>query len=235
MVDPDSLGNPSGDSADTTLTLGRLPLVWDGVTVSFDAPATGSLPAISVPGYVYFVSTGQVNVYAPWELEGYPSAQVKLTYAGSIRSNVVTVPVSNYTPAFLMYGSGSVLIADARDNNTGALITTTSPAAAGEVLQLYCNGLGPVSNQPASGDPAPGSPNLAQTTTPVTVSIGGKSAPVIFAGLTPPFVGLYLVDVTVPSGLTSGNQPITVSVAGKTSPLSVTSGSTTYNIVLPVK
>jgi uncharacterized protein (TIGR03437 family) len=57
---------------------------------------------------------------------------------------------------------------------------------------------------------------------------------VIFAGLTPPFVGLYLVDITVPSGLTAGNQPITVSVAGKTSPASVTSGGTTYNIVLPV-
>jgi len=181
------------------------------------------------------VSTGQVNVYAPWELGNYSSVQVKLTYAGSIRSNVVTVPVSNYTPAFLMYGSGSVFVADARDNNTGALITTTNPATAGEVLQLYCNGLGPVSNQPASGDPAPNYPNLAQTTTPVTVSIGGKSAQVIFAGLTPPFVGLYLVDVTVPSGLASGNQPISVSVAGKTSPASITAGGTTYNIVLPVK
>jgi uncharacterized protein (TIGR03437 family) len=130
------------------------------------------------------------------------------------------------------------LFADARDNNTGALITTSSPATAGEVLQLYCNGLGPVTNRPVplySGDPAPGSPNLAQTTTPVTVSIGGKNAPVAFAGLTPGFVGLYLVDVTVPSGLTPGNQPITVSVAGKTSPVSVISGSTTFNFVLPVK
>ena len=237
LVDPYYLTNPSGDSADATFTSGRLPLTWDGVTVSFDAAATSSLPAISVPGYVYFVSTGQVNVYAPWELENYPSVQVKLTYAESIRSNVVTVPVSNYTPAFLMNGGppASYFVADARDNNTGAPIGTGNPATAGEVLQLYCNGLGPVSNQPASGDPAPNSPNLAQTANAVTVSIGGKNAPVIFAGLTPPFVGLYLVDVTVPSGLASGNQPISVSVAGKTSPASITAGGTTYNIVLPVK
>ena len=237
LVDPYYLTNPSGDSANATFSNGHLPLTWDGVTVSFDAAATSSLPAISVPGYVYFVSSGQVNVYAPWELENYPSVQVKLTYAESIRSNVVTVPVSNYTPAFLMNGGppASFFVADARDNNTGALIGTANPATAGEVLQLYCNGLGPVSNQPASGDPAPNSPNLAQTASAVTVSIGGKNAPVIFAGLTPPFVGLYLVDVTVPSGLASGNQPISVSVAGKTSPASIAAGGTTYNIVLPVK
>jgi uncharacterized protein (TIGR03437 family) len=76
---------------------------------------------------------------------------------------------------------------------------------------------------------------LAQTSTPVTVSIGGQNAPVLFAGLEPPYVGLYLVDVTVPSGLPAGNQPITVSVGGKTSAGSITGGGTTYQIVLPVK
>jgi uncharacterized protein (TIGR03437 family) len=160
---------------------------------------------------------------------------MKVAISGVAFTNVLTVPVSNYTPAFLMYNSGSIFVADARDNNTGALIGPSNPATAGEVLQLYCNGLGPVSNQPASGDPAPGSPNLAQTSSKVTVSIGGVNAPVIFSGLTPPFVGLYLVDVTVPSGLTSGNQPITVTVNGKTSPTSVTASNVTYNIVLPIK
>jgi uncharacterized protein (TIGR03437 family) len=162
-----------------------------------------------------------------------------MIYAGSdpIYSNVVTVPLANYVPAFFMYNSGSVFIADALDNNTYALITTANPATAGEVLQLYCNGLGPVTNSPASGSPAPSGTlaQLAQTTTPVTVTIGGKSAQVIFAGLEPPYVGLYLVDVTVPSGLSSGNQPITVSVGGKTSPGSITASGTTYQIVLPIK
>jgi uncharacterized protein (TIGR03437 family) len=130
-----------------------------------------------------------------------------------------------------------VFIADALDNTTYALITTANPATAGEVLQLYCNGLGPTTNQPASGSPAPSGTltQLANTTTPVTVSIGGQSAQVLFAGLEPPYVGLYLVDVIVPTGVAAGNQPITVSVGGKTSPLSITGGATTYQIVLPVK
>jgi minor extracellular serine protease Vpr len=241
LVDPNYLATPTGDKVDLTYSSGRLPLTWEYVTVSFDAPASGSLPAISVPGFVEFISTTQVNVFVPWELTGYPSVNVKMTYAGTdpIPSNVLSnVPLSTYTPAFFMYNSGSVFIADALDNTTYALITTANPATAGEVLQLYCNGLGPVTNQPASGNPAPSGATIAQlanTTTPVTVSIGGQSAQVLFAGLEPPYVGLYLVDVIVPSGLTSGNQPITVSVGGKKSPGSITGGGTTYQIVLPIK
>jgi uncharacterized protein (TIGR03437 family) len=241
LVDPNYLSNPTtGDKVDVTFSSGRLPLTWDYVTVSFDAPASGSLPAISVPGYVEYVNVGQINAFVPWELENYPSVNVKMTYAGSdpIFSNVISkVPVSNYTPAFFMYNSGSVFIADALDNTTYALITTANPATPGEVLQLYCNGLGPTTNQPASGNPAPSGSlaNLAQTTTPVTVSIGGQSAQVLFAGLEPPYVGLYLVDIIVPSGVAAGNQPITVSVGGKTSPGSITASGTTYQIVLPIK
>jgi hypothetical protein len=47
----------------------------------------------------------------------------------------------------------------------------------------------------------------------------------------PGYAGEYLVDVAVPSGLTSGNQPITISVNGATSPLTV-GGSPVY---LPIK
>jgi uncharacterized protein (TIGR03437 family) len=242
IVDPNDglVDYATGDKVDVTNSSGRLPLTWDYVTVSFDASASGSLPAISVPGYIEYVSNGQINVFVPWELEGYPTVNVKEIYAGSdpIYSNVIgNVPVSTYTPAFFMYNSGSVFVADALDNTTYALITTANPATPGEVLQLYCNGLGPTTNQPASGSPAPSGSlsNLAQTTTPVTVSIGGQNATVLFAGLEPPYVGLYLVDVTVPSGLTAGNQPITVTVGGKTSAGSITGGSTTYQIVLPVK
>ena len=243
LVDPNDMINPTtGDSVDTTLSNGRLPLTWDYITVSFDAPASGNLPAISLPGYVYYIGANQINLYTPWELENYPSVQVKMTAAGSvpIPSNVVTVPLSNYTPAFLMYNSGSVYIADAVDGvNCPApyIIGTSCPATQGALVQFYVNGLGPVTNQPASGDPAPSGTlaQLAQTTTKPVVMIGGQQATVQFAGLAPGFVGLYQVNVYVPTGLTSGNQPITIAIGGKTSPSSISGGGTTYNIVLPIK
>jgi uncharacterized protein (TIGR03437 family) len=45
----------------------------------------------------------------------------------------------------------------------------------------------------------------------VTVTIGGKDATVAYNGLTQGFVGLYQINVVVPSGLT-GIQPVVITV-----------------------
>jgi uncharacterized protein (TIGR03437 family) len=242
LVDPNYLASTTGDKVDTTNSAGRLPLTLDYVTVSFDAAATGSLPAISVPGYIEYVSTSQINVFVPWELENYPSAQVKMIYQGTqpIFSNVLSsVPLNDFTPAFFMYNSGSVFIADAVDGaNCPApyIIGTGCPATRGALVSFYVNGLGPTANQPASGSPAPSdAAHLAITTTQPVVMIGGQQAQIQFSGLAPGFVGLYQVNAYIPSGISTGNQPITIAIGGKTSPTSITASGTTYQIVLPVK
>jgi uncharacterized protein (TIGR03437 family) len=218
MVESDLLNNAIGDGA-TTLPL---PMVLDGVNVSFDVPSAG----ISVPGNLIFVSPGQINVQVPWELQGQSSAQVKVTvdemFGSPLFGNLVTVPLAAYAPA-LFVGSGTVA---AQDAITGAQILASNPARPGETLELYANGLGPVTNTPASGAPAPGgtSADLAKTTTQPVVMIGGQPAQVLFSGLAPGFPGLYQIDVTVPAGLT-GNQQVTVAIGGQTSP----------SVVLPVK
>jgi uncharacterized protein (TIGR03437 family) len=50
--------------------------------------------------------------------------------------------------------------------------------------------------------------------------IGNQPAQVVFSGLTPTAIGLYQIDVYVPTGLTPGMQPVTVSIGGQTSPVS---------------
>src|SRR5207244_2268374 len=95
-------------------------------------------------------------------------------------------------------------------------IDASNPAKAGATIQLYANGLGPVTNQPASGDPAPAGP-YAETPTPV-VMIGTRQAQVLFSGLTPGIGGLYALNVVVPQSLAAGVYPITVSIGGFTSP-----------------
>ena len=97
-------------------------------------------------------------------------------------------------------------------------IDASNPAPAGATIQLYANGLGQVSNQPASGDPAPASP-LAETPTPA-VTIGTQQATGVISGLTPGVGGLYFLNVTVPKSLAPGVYPITVSIGGRTSPAS---------------
>jgi uncharacterized protein (TIGR03437 family) len=101
-------------------------------------------------------------------------------------------------------------------SGTASIITASNPARAGDVLELYGNGFGPVDNQPESGAPAPIAP-LARTKAAPTVSIGGKPAEVSFSGLAPGFAGLYQLNVALPSGLASGSQTVTVSIGGQTS------------------
>jgi uncharacterized protein (TIGR03437 family) len=193
-------------------TANSLPLSLNNITVSFDAPATGSLPAISVPGYLRYVDSQQVNVFVPWELQGYSSVQVKVTANEYNYGTLVTVPVSNYGPAFFETSAGNAAAVDLQ----GQIITPSHPAVRGQTISLYLNGLGPVNNQPASGFPA--ALNATQTTpqTPV-VMIGGQSAPVSYSGLAPSFVGLYQVNVTVPSNISAGAQSLTIAIGGVTS------------------
>jgi uncharacterized protein (TIGR03437 family) len=46
------------------------------------------------------------------------------------------------------------------------------------------------------------------------VSIGGTNAKVLFAGLSPGSVGLYQIDVQIPTGVSTGNVPLVVTQAG---------------------
>src|SRR5579872_3284382 len=206
LVNPSELSNSTGDSA-TLTTTNALPLMIDGTTVSFDVPSAG----ISVPGYLTFVSPGQVNVQVPWELENQTTAQVKVTVDEGLFGNVVTVPLQNYTPALFETSTG---VAAALDQNNH-VIGSSNPVARGQVAQLYVNGLGPVTNTPASGNPA--TSTLSTTTAQPVVTIGGQNAAVSFSGLAPGFPGLYQINVTVPSSVSTGNQPITVAIGGQTS------------------
>jgi uncharacterized protein (TIGR03437 family) len=201
------------------------PLNLDGVSVSFDVPgAYDGKPADynGAPGHVVFVAStgGQINLQVPWELQNATSVQVKVNVDGVANSNVVTVPLTQYAPAFFL-SAGIVAAVNAM---TGAVITASNPAHAGDIVELYANGLGPVNNPPASGDPAPSAPPLATTKTPPTVTIGGQAATVLYSGLAPGNPGLYQINVTVP-GVAAGNQTVTLSIGGASAP----------NAVIPIK
>ena len=134
---------------------------------------------------------------------------------GGLESNLVTVPLNTYSPG--------VFPGPAVQDSSYQLITSSNPARRGDTIIIYANGLGPVSNQPASGDPSPSQP-LAETKVSPTVTIGGVGADVKFSGLTPGFVGLYQINAVVPAGAQSGSQPLVVTVNG--------SGSTPVNLAV---
>ncbi len=189
----------------------NLPLAIAATSVSFDVQSAG----ISVPGHVSFVSPNQVNVQVPWELQGQASAQVKVINS-NIASVLKTLPLAGYGPAAFEYtGTDGQLYAAALDAN-GKLITTANPARQGQYISIYANGLGPVTNQSASGATSPESPQLAQSTNQaaVTVTIGGKPALVSFCGLAPDYVALYQLNVVVPTDSATGIQPLVITGNG---------------------
>ncbi|MFN7997529.1 MAG: S8 family serine peptidase [Bryobacteraceae bacterium] len=201
-------GTNLADYSDQAIYL-PLPVGLDNVAFSFDVPSAN----ISVPGRIYYVSPGQVNVQVPWELTGQSSATVKLMI-GYNYSAEYTLPLATYSPGFFTYTLNTQYVAAALDLKY-KLISTTNPAVRGSTVQIYLNGLGPVNSQPASGSTGPQNANATTTATP-TITIGGQNATVSYSGLAPGYVGLYQVNAVVPDGISAGLQQITCSIGGVT-------------------
>jgi len=199
-------GNALADATQVYSTP-SLPVSLSFDSVSFDA---GS---ISLPGHFHFVSPGQINVQIPWEFQGQKSAQMTV-WSSYLGSATYTVPLASYSPGFFANSGNAAVI----DQTSASIVTASNPAKRGDILQLYVNGLGPVSNTPASGDPAAGGPQLSQTPQLPTVTLGGTNLPVSFAGLAPGFIGLYQVNVTIPANAPTGNQPLVITIGGVSSP-----------------
>jgi uncharacterized protein (TIGR03437 family) len=184
-----------------------LPLNLDLTTVSFDVPNAG----ISVPAHLISVSPAQIVAQVPWELQGQSSAQVKVTINCSY-GNVVTVPLQDYAPAWYESTPGTILAGD----QNGGVISATNPAQHGQQITLFGNGLGPVTNQPASGDPA-STTTAAPTTTTPQLTIGDQQVPISTSTLVPGQTGRYQIVLTLPNSLAAGTYPVTITIGGQTS------------------
>src|SRR5207249_2187869 len=85
-------------------------------------------------------------------------------------------------------------------NRDFSLVTPANPARAGDVVLIYLTGLGQTTPALQTGNLQPGT--ALNNTGPVTVTIGGQNALVVYSIASPGFAGLYQIAVTVPSGVT---------------------------------
>jgi uncharacterized protein (TIGR03437 family) len=224
-ISPGGVVNAASYTAGAALAPGSIVSVFGSFPLyaPIDAPSLPLPPslvgvAVNAGGFsapLFFAAGGQVNLQVPWELAGQSQATITATAWGQT-SPAQTVNLVPFSPGiFSMNGKGSGQGA-IRDMSY-QLVDPSNPAEAGSTVLIYCTGLGPVTNQPPTGSPAPGSP-LAETTTKPTVLIGGAPASVQFSGLAPGMVGTYQVNAIVPFGLaTGGTVPVTISIGGITS------------------
>jgi uncharacterized protein (TIGR03437 family) len=202
-----------------SMILAGFSLPW----VTTCAPPSSSAivcPAIVVGGDapLYYVSAAQVNLQVPWEMLPDIAGQLNWSYTISAMLNgeispAQTITVAQFAPmVFTMNsrgtGPGAIL-----DSNY-QLVDPSNPATADSFILIYCTGLGPVTDQPPTGQPALATPLSWTTTTPL-VSIGGVAAAVSFSGLAPGFVGLYQINAEVPAGLPANSAtPVVISMGG---------------------
>jgi uncharacterized protein (TIGR03437 family) len=225
--------NGIAEAATSTVPLGFAPgsyisIYGSNLSLAPQAASTLSLPyslsTVSVgffaangrfPGRMQFVSPGQVNVQIPWELAGQTSAQFVLN-SGFTPSDPVTIPLARSSPG--VFSNGTAIL----DENNNP-ITAANPAQRGtaHAIQIFMNGLGPVNQQPPTGEPTPYPAQTAngyvETPALPTVTVGGKQATVGFSGLAPYWVGLYQVNVSLPADTPTGSQDLIVSIGGATS------------------
>jgi len=201
-----------------------------GSQFTFDAPtAASSLPLqttldgvqVLVNGKaapVYYVSAAQINFEIPIDAAtGDGTVQV---VRNSQPGNMVYVRINAQTPQFIVY-NGDYGIMTTPDNVLTGI--PTHPVKAGDTIVIYALGLGPTSPPIPSGTASPSSP-LATVPGTTKVCFGVESpfhqapcATAFFSGLTPGYVGLYQINVTIPSGVTSGNSTMSLILENNTS------------------
>jgi minor extracellular serine protease Vpr len=167
------------------------------------------------PAPILFASPSLANIQIPWEAPTGGMISISSSLNGQTGSAQSFKPVP-FDPGIFSIngqgtGQGSILDSSYR------LVDSTHPATVGDLVQIYCTGLGPVMNAPPTGFPA-SSTELSQTTNNVVVTIGGAAATVPFSGLAPGQIGLYQVNAIIPTASTKGNAvPASISIGGVTS------------------
>jgi uncharacterized protein (TIGR03437 family) len=163
------------------LDAGMLPRSGPGVTVRWNG----------TPSPVLFARSDQLNVQVPYESSGLTEARVEVTVNGATTS--LSVPVAPTRPS-LFAGVW---------NQDGSLNSAANPARAGDVVVLYATGQGVTVPASRTGTIPDGS--YPEPVAPVSVTIGGVPAEILFRGQAPGTVGVMQLNLMVPRGASGGN------------------------------
>lgn len=156
-----------------------------------------------------YVSPVQVNAQIPMELVPDRQYQVVVS-SGTAISVPETIAIAAVQPGVTNLG-GRI---NAQHGTDYSLITAQAPARPGEHVILYLVGMGVTDPSVGTNVPAPSS--LARARVQPTVTIGGRPAQILFAGLTPGAVGLYQINLLIPVEAGTGDLQLLVTQGGFT-------------------
>lgn len=189
----------------------------------------------AVPIYALVPASGQINVQLPPELSTSGTASISvMTGSGSSPSVTIALGPADVgifrIPSSTYPNNGAIQIAgtvwDAMPASiastyglpacTGAAASTScgQPAKPGDNIVVYWTGGGATIPSLPTGQVAPADGStLYHTTQTPTVTIGGLPVSVAFSGIVPGTAGEYQLNLTIPNGVTAGDQvPLVVSM-----------------------
>ena len=176
----------------------------------------------SMPAPVLYTSTTQINAIVPYEVAGQASTVVSVVWDG-MPVTATAVPVAPAEPAVFTIasngeGAGAVL------NSDNSLNSSSAPAVRGSIVQIFATGAGVT--MPAGITGGITSTDTEKPAQPVSVTIGGVNAQIVYAAAAPDAVsGLFQVNATVPQGIAPGPAvPLVLTVGTASSPAGVTIG-----------
>ena len=225
LISPGSIVSVFGNFAETTATASSIPLSENlsGFSVTFN----------DIPGALLGVFDGafdQSNVQVPWNVDvSSGKVEVKVHWkddTSEVWSDPFEVDAALASLGIYMFPAetpqaivtnfkqaGDDVIAGSWAQPPGSVDPLVGQAAAiGGVATIWCNGLGPVSPLPETGDvPPPGTVPFADKT--VRAFVGGVEAQVLGAALQPTSVGLNQINILIPDGVKPGDAvPIVIEV-----------------------
>jgi uncharacterized protein (TIGR03437 family) len=199
-VSPGSLATVFGTALVTTDAVAGsipLPVTLGGVSVTIGG----------VPAPLLGVYKNQINLQVPWTVPA-GSAEVVVSVNGTaLRS--IEATISPIAPGIFTTGSGTGQAVAINPDNS--LADAGHPAKVGGILVILATGLGPVT--PSDSDGVGSLDAERKATTQPTILINGKPAEVLFAGLSPQFVGVNQINVIVPK-VTAGTVPLQIKSGG---------------------
>lgn len=191
-------GSGMGTATLTVAGAGDLLTTLGGTQVLFDATAA---PLI-------YTHDRQVACIVPYSVAG-PTVQITVVYNG-VTSNAITVNVASAAPAlFSIDGSGKGQVAAI--NADGTINADANPASRGSIVMLFCTGEGETNPAGVDGQINAG-PTYPAPLLPASVTIGGVSAQVLYAGGAGGAVaGLCQINVKIPEAVSPGsNVPVQI-------------------------
>jgi uncharacterized protein (TIGR03437 family) len=207
-----SIGPTTSIAASINSSSGTLPQTLGGVQVTFNGQ----------PAPLLFGSAGQINAVAPFEIAGQSTVQLAITQANG-QSLSTTLPVVQSNPSIFSANSSGTGQGAILNNADLTRNSATNPAARGSVIAIYATGAGVT--KPASVDGSlTSTTNAPLVAQPVTVTIGGQNAQVLYQGAAPGQVaGIAQINVQIPTNITPGpSVPVTLAVGSTQSQNSVT-------------